>query len=361
MFYRTFSFQELKVITERYTNIIVKKNENGVMLFTQQGARLLGMFPDSEGDNVLWVNRDVENFIPKHYALVGGERLWISPERNFYYENPRDFAGYRIPHEIDPGEYECLEGDDSIVFANSFSLLEYDQNKLFDNSLEKRSFSLVPDPYNTDLPYIGVSITDEISVNDSSIEMCAWSLAQVYTGGPESPGTALFPITGNCEPISYFDPIPPDRVDVCNGYVRFKIDGSFSNKLGIRPEDCNLDIPCKALYLSKTPSDNATWFCVIKRSNDVPHSQEECVDTAMSDPAGPKGAVQAFNTDHGSKEELSAFPCGELGLQLSRGIVEDNRTVSKGTHELLGYTGSKDEMLELAQSVLRIEETPKLY
>jgi len=362
MFFKSFSYNELRAIAERYTKTVVKENNNGTLVFTEQGARLLGMFPDTEGDNVLWVNENLNEYFLEHQALIGGERLWISPERNFYYENPRDFEGYRIPSEIDPGEYKYIDEPDVVKFESTFSLLEYDMNKLFDSSMGRRTFTVIPDPYNTNLPFAGVSITDEVVINDATIEMCGWSIAQIYTYGPESPGTALFPVKPGCALISYFDQIPPERAETCENYARFKIDGSYSCKVGIRPEDIPFDNICKAVYLSRSPSDSSVWLCVIKKSDDIAKTQDECVDMAKSDPNGPKGAVQAFNTDHGSsKKNLIVYPCGELGLQLTKGISKGDQAISIATHELLGYIGSKDEMLELAQEVLQLGTLPILY
>lgn len=360
MSYKSFSSKELKSITERYTDGIVKETETGILLFIQQGARLLGMYPGSEGDNVLWVNADLETNLEEHQPLVGGESLEISPERNFYYENPRDFEGYRIPFEIDPGEYKLIDDSVAVIFKSTFSLLEYDRNKLFDNSHEKREFKVIQDPYNTNLPYAGVSITDTVSINAKDIEMCACSLAQVYTYGPTAPGTAFFPVKSDCKLLSYFDPIPPDRVKIFQNYARFKIDADKNLKLAIRPEDMCFDNPCKIVYLSPSPSNKSVWSCLIKRCNDMPKSQAECVDMSRSNPDGPKGAIQAFNHGPVSIGER-AFPIGELELQLSKGVIKGKNTVSKGIHELLGYTGSKDEMLELAKTALQLKMAPMLY
>ncbi len=357
---RIFSFEQLKSIVEKYADVIVRETKSGRLLFSRHGARLLGMYPDADSDNVLWVNEDLEKTLEEHHAMVGGERLWISPERNFYYENPRDFEGYHFPWEIDPGEHKYIESKTAIIYKNTFSLLEYNQNKLFDNSFKKRSFKPINDPYKTNLPYAGVSITDSITVNDTEIKMCAWSITQVDTCGPEAPGTALFPVKPNCQYISYFDHIPPDRIDIFVQYARFKVDGRYSCKLGLRPEDIRLDNICKAVYLSPTHYNRSIWSCVIKRSNDIPRTQDDCVDMAKSNPEGPKGAVQAFNTDHGSIEP-EALLCGELGLQLTKGVAKDSKTVSKGKHELLGYIGSKDELIELAKRALQLDETPELF
>lgn len=360
MLYKSFTIEELKSIAEKHTNVIIKESESGTLLFTQHGARLLGLFPDRNASNVLWVNENLDKNIDEHHAHIGGERLWISPERNFYYENPRDFEGYRIPFEIDPGEYRLLFENDTISFENNFSLLEYDQNKLFDNSQAKRKFTIIKDPYDTNFSYAGVSITDSMSINDPNIEMCAWSLAQVYTCGIESPGTAFFPANSKCDLISYFDPISTDRATSHGDYISFKIDGYFSSKVGIRPEDINFDIPCKAAYLSPGPLQNDLWFCTLKRSNDIPKSQNDCVDMTKNDSQNSKCAIEAFNTDHGSIEPQS-FPCGEISLQFNKGIEKNGHTISKASHELLAYCGNKDEMIDLVKTVLKIETMPELF
>jgi hypothetical protein len=149
MNYKFLSSKELISIAEKYTDVITKETESGLLIFTERGARILGMFPKAEGDNALWVNADLETYLQEHQTLVGGDRLSISPEKSFFYENPRDFEGYHVPSEIDPGEYKCFDRTDKIIFENTFSLLRYDKNKLFDNSVEKRQFKLVSDPYST--------------------------------------------------------------------------------------------------------------------------------------------------------------------------------------------------------------------
>jgi hypothetical protein len=254
-----------------------------------------------------------------------------------------------------------VEDSSKVVFKNVFSLLEYDRNKLFDRTIGKRTFTPIADPYATHLPYTGVSGKDWISVNDPHIQMCAWSIVQVYTRGQEHPGTALFPVNPGTGFISYFDEIPPGRAADGAGYIRLKIDGNFSCKAGVRPEDLVMGNPCKAIYLSPSAGDDDTWLCVVKRSDDIPHNQKECVDMTKNGPADAKAAVQVYNTDHGSKEDMIAFPCGELSLQLKKGTVQHGVTVSSGVHELLSYRGTKGELLELAKTILRLSATPELF
>ncbi|MGD9202358.1 MAG: hypothetical protein PVI26_12400 [Chitinispirillia bacterium] len=360
MVYKTFSCNELETLTGKYTDVINKELNGSVLLFVKFGARLLGMFPDGEGDNVLWVNQELEKMLQISQAMIGGERLWISPEKSFFYENPRDFEGHRIPSEIDPGDYSCIRNDEEIIYENVFSLLEYDKNELFDNSIEKRQFKIISDPYNTGLPFVGVKITDTIIINDLNIEMSAWSHTQVYTCGPENPGTVLFPVRQNSAFINYFNTIPENKGSIYYEYAVCKIDAQKFYKIAISPDDTVENNPCKIVYLSQTESNKSIWKCVIKRSLDLPKNQNECLDISKHNPKGLKGAIQILNPGYSLSYELM-HPYGELEFHFPRGIPVGDQTISKADHELLSYLGSKKDILELARTALKINYLPVIY
>lgn len=356
MAYRTFPFNELKSIAEQHSEIVIKETETGLLLFSAYGARLLGLYPKRDGDNVLWVYEGIEESMRNQQWMVGGERLWIAPERDFYYENPRDFEGFHVPAGIDPGEYQKL-GD--IVFESIFSLLNCARNETYDNCLARRRFSVVDDPFGTGLAYAGVEIKERLMVTTPNLTMAGWSLAQVYTCGPERAGTALFPIAKGANVLSYFDPIPRERCTISDGYARFRIDGDAVYKLGIRPEDMLFDNPVKAVYVTPAPGGDE-WLCAIKMSDDMPRDQEECVDVARGNPDGPMGAIQAYNNGPGFSggDEL---PFGEIELQLNKGLFDSSTSTSTATHKLLGYAGAKDAVLELAGRALGIKGIPEVY
>ena len=105
MSHKMLSFDQVKAIAGKYSDVIVKESSTGRMLFTVYGGRLLGVWPKSDGHNPLWIYPDLESTMKTGEWMIGGERLWIAPERHFFYENPRDFEGFHVPAEIDPGEY----------------------------------------------------------------------------------------------------------------------------------------------------------------------------------------------------------------------------------------------------------------
>ncbi len=356
MSYPTFSLEKLKLVTSKHSDVIESETAGGSLLFTTYGARLLGLFPEKTGHNLLWVYAGLEESMRKGQWLTGGERLWIAPEKFFYYENPRDFEGFHVPAGIDPGNYAQL-GD--LTFGNEFSVLNYSTNETYDNCIEKRIFTPIDDPYDSGLSYAGVAIKDTVSFPAPDLEICAWSLSQVYTCGPQRSGTALFPMKSSGRILSYFTPIPPDRAQVLENYARFKIDSDAFYKMAIRPEDSFFDNSCKILYISPDPKSDA-WHCLIKRSNDLPVSQSECVDRPRNDPEGEKGAIQSYNNAPGYTSTDTVL-YGELELQLKKSSGVNGKTISEADHELLGYTGSKDSILALARKALRTDSVPVLF
>lgn len=354
--YTTFPFDELKSLASEVSDVISRQTPHGRYLFTRYGGRLLGLFPGDDDFNVLWVYANLKRSVQEGQWLSGGERLWIAPERAFYYENPRDFEGYHVPTGIDPGEY-IKSGE--LTFTNTFSLLNYNKNDTYDDCLSQRSFTILDDPYQTGLSYAGVSIHEKITLSEPHIEMGGWSITQIYTCGQNRPGTVLFAAEANAVPLAYLGTITKQRLAVSAGYVSLLIDGADMYTVALRPEDSPKSNPCKLLYISPCPY-SGQWFCVMKRSQDIAASQNGCVDISVENPEGLRGAIQAYNTGPEYLED-EYLPFGEISIQLDKGVTIDGQTISEGSHELLGYIGTKEEILELARTALGLKKPPTLY
>ncbi len=352
----SFFCKELQAITTKFSPTTMVESSQGALLFTEYGARLLGLFPRRDLPNVLWNPANLDEVMASKLWAIGGERLWLSPERTFYYDNPRDFEGWFTPSEMDPGHYTTIG---SLQYQSNFAAFDCVMNESYEGCSAERIFKIhETDPFSTGLAHAGTTITDTMVIGVTHIDMCAWSLAMVFTNGLSSPGTALFPIKPNASVLSYFTPIPADRVSVEAGYARYKIDAQDIYKLAIRPEDMCFDNPVKAVYVSAYP-DSDTWFCVIKSTNDMPRSQEECVDPAKGNPDGPKGGIQSYNAGPAPSGEHLLF--GEIELQLVKGIEKDQTTISKATHTIDAYAGTKAEILAVAKKALRLNTVPVIY
>jgi hypothetical protein len=351
----SFLCKDLATITQKHSPTTLIETKRGALLFTEYGARLLGLFPRRNNPNVLWNPVNIDEVLTNHLWCIGGERLWLSPERTFYYDNPRDFEGWFIPSEMDPGNYVTLS---ELNYQSIFTAFDCSMNETYENCKAQRTFTIAKDPYDTTLDHVGVCIADSMKLTISPIDMCAWSLAMVYTAGQNAPGTAFFPVKPDATPLSYIKPVPSDRIDVFDGYCRYKIDASEIYKIALRPEDMCLENQTKAVYISPYPN-SSDWFCIIKRSNDMPHSQSDCVDPAKCNPLGPRGATQSFNSGPTPLGEHLLF--GEIELQFSKGIEKNGSTISSALHEIHAYAGTKKEILDLARIALHISVTPQIY
>lgn len=348
-----FSIQELESIVQRHGGADIITSGSGSALRAGYGGRLLGLFPRTDLPNTLWVHQSLERLMSAGQWLIGGERLWIAPERSYYYENPRDFEGYHVPTGIDPGEYVKSDQD---CYTNTFTLLNLLTNDIFDGSTMRRTMRPLSDPLQSGLAFAGVSIDDEIRVPHGKSAFAAWSITQLYTGGAAAPGTVVIPTKPGAQTISYFNPIPSQRLILDNQAVYFAIDGASEYKLGVAPEHLRSGI---IAYLSSWVGHDE-WFCVIKRSDSIAQSQQECVDIAKNDPEGPRGAVQSYNS---GPELVSDEPCifGEIELQFKRAAEHPKQLVSSASHELLSYAGRKEEMVEVIQKALALDNPPRLF
>lgn len=303
--------------------------ERGVarVLVSERGARVMGIFPGGS-TNILWVNPRLREVLERGEWNMGGLRIWLSPERNFFYERPEAFEGWFCPPTIDPGSYKFtgssrsqaeLEGRVSAV------------DRLQDMELEatiRREVKLVDE--------------DRILIRESLLAkypgpINLWALAQV---NPGPHGTVIVPVRPGAEPVHYFGPIPQDRLVVRDNHVAFKIDGLRVCKLGVRPEDSQSAGAGVIAYVSEIGGDS--WSLLVMRTWDAPRSQDECLDPPKADPAGPRGSVQSYN----SGPEAGPERFGEAELHFRPAVGVSGYKVSTVEYEVLFAAGPRKTVLD---------------
>jgi hypothetical protein len=188
------------------------------------------------------------------------------------------------------------------------------------------------------------------------LKINGWSLATIISNGVKSPGTVIIPTNPNPKPVSYFRAIPEDRLKVGENYVAYKIDVDDIYKLGIRPEDIDFSRLAKIGYILKMPESEEYGF-LVKLSDDIPRSQNECFDVARDHPDAEIGVIQSYNSESLEKPLLRY---GEIELQLNQFETIENASHGKATHQLFGYIGEKEEILEVITKYLGVEN-PYLF
>jgi hypothetical protein len=301
-------------------------NDESSAVVSEYGGRLLGLYPKNDCYSLLWINPEIKEVVKTRRRDIGGDRYWISPEREFFYEKPTS----------------CT--------LSTMVTVESQIKKHIYNGEITRQISLIKEPISTGLSYCGVEFVDDCAFFQPNLKINGWSLACIISGGPSNPGTVLIPTKPSPRPLSYFRYIPEDRLKVGNNYVAFKLDVDDVYKLAVRPEDIDFTRHAKIGYVVKIP-DSEEYGFLVKLSNDIPKTQDDCFDVSRDHPESEIGVIQSYNSESPNKLSLKY---GEIELQLSKFETIDNASHGKARHQIIGYIGSKEEVLEVVEKYLGI-------
>lgn len=345
--------KKLKGITDF---LELKFNNNAAIIISEYGGRPLGIFPRRNTVNLLWVNSDLSNQISQRSRDIGGDRYWLSPERTFFYKNPELWEEWFCPKGLDPAHYKIVKrSDKSCVLKTPISVQNQWNGEIYKGNIT-RTIELLDEPIKTGIDYCGIEYTDECILNEPNLKVNGWSLATVISGGVNNPGTVLIPTKSDPKPISYFRTIPKKRLYIGNNYVAYKIDVNDIYKLAIRPEDVDFSKKSKIAYALKVPNSEE-YSILMKLSNDIPKSQNNCFDTARDHPDAEIGVIQSYNSESPSAQQLRY---GEIELQLNKFKNSNGKSQGKATHQLIAYIGNKKEILDIIQNYLGIHD-PQLF
>ncbi|MFW9902134.1 MAG: DUF6786 family protein [Candidatus Thorarchaeota archaeon] len=347
-----YTLEALTSSIENKTELIELKSGEATALISEYGGRLLALFPRNETYNLLWINNDPKKVIATRDRVIGGDRYWISPERDFFYKDPDNWAEWECPKSLDPANYEILASSGSSCTLSSQIYVFNHRTKQGIQGEITRQFQIIKEPYETGVPYCGVEFLDDCVLYRPNLKINGWSLANIISGGPDDPGTVLIPTNSNPKPISYFRTIPEDRLKVGENYVAYKIDVDDIYKLAIRPEDIDFSKRAKIGYMLKIPESEHYGF-IVKLSDDIPRTQNECFDIARDHPEAEIGVIQSYNSESPDKPLLKY---GEIELQLNQFETIDNASHGKAKHEIIGYIGNKAEILSVVKLYLGIDD-----
>ncbi|MFW9894853.1 MAG: DUF6786 family protein [Candidatus Thorarchaeota archaeon] len=346
-----FTKDELISTIGNHARLIDFDSGTGSIIISEYGGRPLGMFPNSKCYNLLWVNPEIKEAIKSRSHVIGGDRYWISPERDFFYKNPETFEDWTCPPALDPANYEILANSERSCTISSGILLQNQRTKLGYQGEITRQFKVIDEPFSTGVNYCGIEILDDCIFYRPNLKINGWSLATVISGGVSNPGTVLIPTKTAPTPLSYFRTIPEDRIKIGKNFIAFKIDVDDIYKLGIRPEDIDFNRTAKIGYILKIP-DSEDYGFIVKLSDDIPTTQSECFDISRDHPESEIGVIQSYNSESPNKPMLNF---GEIELQLNSFKTIDNASHGKAIHEIIAYIGTKVEILSVVYKYLGIE------
>ena len=330
--------------------IELRLNDESAAIVSKYGGRILGIFPTGDIYNMLWVNPNIKSELEAKNWNIGGDRYWISPERDFFYKNPENFEDWFCPSGLDPANFEIKgSSSSSCTVSTNLSIVNNALHVRYTGELT-RQITLIKEPFSTGVSYCGIEYVDDCEIYAPDVKANGWTLTQIISGGLKNPGTVLIPTKPDPKPLSYFRPIPNDRINIGEKHVAYKIDVHDIYKLAIRPEDIDFSRRAKIGYVINIPDSNIYGF-LVKLSDDVPKSQDQCFDVARDRPESEIGVIQSYNDESPNKPSLQF---GEIELQLNPFETIASISLAKARHQLFGYAGTKEDILHVVEKYLGI-------
>jgi hypothetical protein len=113
---------------------VLPLHDGAAALVTQRGARVLGLFPAPDAENLFWTNPtllDAERFrgfLAAGDWNLGGDRFWIAPELHYNVRDRFRFnEKYALPPAVDPGQYSMTVQSETVTFRQHLTLTAYNQ------------------------------------------------------------------------------------------------------------------------------------------------------------------------------------------------------------------------------------------
>jgi hypothetical protein len=260
------------------------------LIVTVAGGRVFGPFV--EGKNKLGWAPDI-NAMNQALKLghwnIGGERVWLAPERAFNFSDPRRLLEtYRVDPDLDPGLWSCAEAAGEVVLSTAPVLARSDGGPPVGLSLTRRIAPLAAPAglvvgglavagYRQTLEVIHPPLADGLAV-------VPWLIRQVALGG----AAALSAVDGG-RGECVFGFAPPEAVVPRGGawHVPFGRDGFFKTSY-----------PRHAVGnggASYTKTDRGQSIAMVYRP--VLTEPERYTETLPDEPGGQGQAAALFRDD----------------------------------------------------------------
>lgn len=349
--------------------------EGGVAICTQRGARVLGVFPCGKGGspNAVWVNPHIEAVLNgtasdwegQGEGGMGGDRVWVSPERNYYYSEPKTFGGWFCQLDMDPGKYETTAGQaGSVTYRNRFSLKDVLNGTLLENVTLERRISPAANPLadaalKAKLAYVGLDSVETLELPGAGAapSLCPWTLIQVPVAVNDAAATVIVPTARTAAPIGYFGELPHDRYVIFCDHVLYKIDSKLVTKLAIRAEDLPSEGPIRVAYVRAANGnaechgarDEASWQLLVLESESVARDSKDAIDPAKADPDGARGVVQSYNNGAPGQAMFGEIELQHLPVKAEGGLFK-----SVAHCRMYSFQGGKEDILAAAGALLNL-------
>jgi hypothetical protein len=326
------------------------------IMVTQRGARVLGIFPTPESDNLLWTNaalhtaEGVRAFRESGDWNMGGERCWIAPEIQYNItDRTRFFETLRVPPQMDPAQYSfdvmngkvrlqttmaleahvLAEGMKQLVVERTIGMTEGIRQGLYDarDLLDKVTWG-------------GYTQTATLKdSNDTDIVSEIWNLVQVNAGG-----TLIIPCKEPLGVSDYFGSPTDETRHIERGALRIPITGKRQFKVGYKATSMKGDMG----YYRELGDVTASLLLRSFVNNPAnPYAEEP------PDGVGVNGhSVHVYNDDGGLGGDHSFGEMECTGTTIGRSV---GNTEATDRFQMFVFVGAPKDVQAIAVYMLEVE------
>jgi hypothetical protein len=329
----------------------------GTAVVTPHGGRVLGLFTHENADNAFWVNPEfasaegARSWLAGEHVL-GGDRLWIAPERGLFFHGDKISDGVSTQKSIDPGNWVVGRlTASSIRLTNEFTASYFRTPNSRVSGIVRRHIRAVaspalhaPDAFPTHgrVQYAGYEIASEFQLLESphdDLHFGMWFLIQLVVpagGYLYAPTAGRAVVTGD-----YYEPTGPDYLKVTDTHVRFKLDSIDRHKIGIRKAEAL----GRAAFLSN-PDSGGDATLVVRNFLNNPSGHYS--DVPLHTPAGTQDSIQSYNHNSGPAGfgELEYHSPGVNRL-MAEPVVTD-------VNQVWTFTGKRADLAPIAAKLLNL-------
>lgn len=337
-------YERMRESGMRYKEISIGEKISAVVM--ERGGRVLGIFQEGKGENLLWTNPLLDNeesageMLKGNMWNTGGDRLWVGPEIRYSVSDRRRFwETLHTPESIDPGSYTLEERDGDCILRQRLCISEKDGGcgkamleverhiRECKNPLrESEAFEEIMEG----VEYAGYEQILDLSGEGTSVE--GWNLLQVNSGG-----CVYIPMYYPCRGTDYYEPARKFETLLSNA-VMLKATGSDRYKVGY-----------KAAYVTGRIGYACIWNgvpCLIIRN--FPNDPSGLYEEEPPLDQGNKGFSIHIYNDNGNPPSFTELECNLPAIMGSQ---------RKKCSEIIStwiFCGNKVQLQEIGKRLLGI-------
>jgi hypothetical protein len=330
--------------------IVIPTWSGGKIVVTPHGSRVLGVFTHEGAENAFFVNEELADAESARKMLagphlLGGDRLWMAPERGLFFRGNKEADGYVFQPGIDPGNWVVGKlTEQSVRMTNDFVATYFQMpgsrlRGIVERSIRQTCRPLAEKPANVN--FAGYEIASRFELMEApqdDLHLGMWFIIQF---GATVGGHLYVPTSGRAVVTDYYEPSGPGYLKVTDTHVRFKVDSKERHKIGIRVNE----VMGRGGYLSDGDGSGQATLVVRSFMN---NPSGKYADAPLHTPAGTQDSVQGYNHHTGVKGFVELeYHTPAICRSMAEPVVMD-------VNQVWVFTGKRADLVAIAVKLLNL-------